>query len=315
MEEHVYRFRPTSALLGEFHELQNQEMYFSSLQELNDPLEGFKEIFWRGDEIVWTNLIRHYLLCLTQSVLAAIVCGPNHEFHEHEIPVFQTEDGLPSSIRSLFHVICTKFFQNDEVGALPALLAARNSSVKRNQLLSLLWSLHFYALKVICTVISPQTPVCEIDGILRARPDGPFRFQQLFSAQDSVGQEHGKNVDLVEQLSSCAVNAIHQTIIISAYNDKSQYHGLAWKAISSGFPGAYINQIEKLLHFDWYTACFVGEPTNAAMWGNYGDRHRGACLKFKTGLNAAGKSSIFLETADKDSASRAAANRVHRDPH
>ena len=133
MEEYVYRFRPTSALLGEFHELQNREIYLSSLQALNDPLEGFREMSWHSDEIVWTNLIRHYLLCLTQSVLCAIICGPSHELHEHEIPVFQTEDGLPSLIRSLFHGACTKFFQNGEVGALPALLAARDSPVKRYQ--------------------------------------------------------------------------------------------------------------------------------------------------------------------------------------
>ncbi len=40
MEEYVYRFRPTSALLGEFHELQNREIYLSSLQE--------STILWRA---------------------------------------------------------------------------------------------------------------------------------------------------------------------------------------------------------------------------------------------------------------------------
>jgi hypothetical protein len=33
------------------------------LPELNDPLEGFKDLFWKGDVIVWKNLLRHYLLC------------------------------------------------------------------------------------------------------------------------------------------------------------------------------------------------------------------------------------------------------------
>jgi hypothetical protein len=34
--------------------------------------------------------------------------------------------------------------------------------------------------------------------------------------------------------------------------------------------------------FDWHTALFVANPTDASMWGAYGDGHRGACLKFRT---------------------------------
>jgi hypothetical protein len=48
-------------LLEDFRELENQEIYFASPQKLNDPMEGFKDIFWRGDEIIWANLLRHYL--------------------------------------------------------------------------------------------------------------------------------------------------------------------------------------------------------------------------------------------------------------
>jgi hypothetical protein len=26
-------------------------------------MEGFKDMFWLGDKIVWMNLLKHYLLC------------------------------------------------------------------------------------------------------------------------------------------------------------------------------------------------------------------------------------------------------------
>lgn len=58
-----YRFRSVDALLGEHAELDCQEIYFASSAELNDPMEGFKDLYWQGDEIVWRNLIRHYALC------------------------------------------------------------------------------------------------------------------------------------------------------------------------------------------------------------------------------------------------------------
>src|SRR5882724_13531801 len=110
MENYVYRFRSTSALLGDFRELENQEIYFASPQELNDPMEGFKDIFWRGDEIIWANLLRHYLLCLMQAVLMAIKYGPGHQFVDHYIPVLLTDQGLVPSSRTIFEEICAKFF-------------------------------------------------------------------------------------------------------------------------------------------------------------------------------------------------------------
>ena len=139
MLEHIYRFRSTEALLERFQELRNQEIYFAPPEDLNDPMEGFKDIHWRGDAIVWTNLLRHYLLCLMRAVLTAIEHGPDHQFGPNDIPVLLTEDGLTPSSRTTFQSICARFFKNEEVAQLPALLEARISPIKRNELFSLLF--------------------------------------------------------------------------------------------------------------------------------------------------------------------------------
>ena len=57
----LYRFRSAKSIL-EFDELGKQEIYFSTLDSLNDPTEGLHEIFWNGDEIVWINLFKHFAL-------------------------------------------------------------------------------------------------------------------------------------------------------------------------------------------------------------------------------------------------------------
>ena len=64
-----YPFRTTDALLGERDELRKQEIYFAPPDQLNDPMEGFKDVYWQGDRIVWTNLIRHYLLSRTDDAI------------------------------------------------------------------------------------------------------------------------------------------------------------------------------------------------------------------------------------------------------
>jgi hypothetical protein len=66
MITHLYRFRPANAILDGYKELAKQGIYFAAPEKLNDPMEGYRDVFWSGDPIVWRNLIRHYLLCLTQ---------------------------------------------------------------------------------------------------------------------------------------------------------------------------------------------------------------------------------------------------------
>lgn len=73
MTEYFYRYRPIKAVLDEFHELENQEIYFSTTDELNDPMDGFKDLFWRGDEIVWRNFLKHYILCVLQTTSYCVI--------------------------------------------------------------------------------------------------------------------------------------------------------------------------------------------------------------------------------------------------
>src|SRR5205814_6675950 len=68
-------------------DLQNQEIYFASALELNDPLEGYKDLFWKGDEIAWKNLLRHYLLCLMQTILRTLEHGPDYRVTAETLPV------------------------------------------------------------------------------------------------------------------------------------------------------------------------------------------------------------------------------------
>lgn len=59
----IYRFRPTSHLLAS-RELEDQYIYFSKPDELNDPMESLSDVFWRGDAIIWNNFFLHFLYCI-----------------------------------------------------------------------------------------------------------------------------------------------------------------------------------------------------------------------------------------------------------
>ena len=85
---HLYRLRPLKYLLGEeYRELEQQSIYFASLEELNDPMEGFRDIVWQGDQIVWTNLFRHYLYCFYLTYGLIRLVGDSRKIEPQEIPI------------------------------------------------------------------------------------------------------------------------------------------------------------------------------------------------------------------------------------
>jgi Protein of unknown function (DUF2971) len=298
MAECIYRFRPTSALLGGFHELESQEIYFAPSKQLNDPLEGYKDLFWQGDEIVWKNFLRHYVLCLLQAIMRTLEHGEKYRVTEDTLPVEMIADDLQPEVRKLYDAMCDQMFSDAEMSQLPELLSQRTSPIRRNELLTLLWPLHFRLFKVVCTTLQPEGPFHAIDAYFRNREEHPLRLQQSFAALNVFDAEHHEEPEVVEAMTEKFYSAVEQTNFIRNFNGMDQQHGPAWNVIASSFPEVYLNSLENLAYGAWYTACFVAEPTQAAMWSIYGDSHRGACLKFKTTTLASGPQALTLRTAN-----------------
>ncbi|MCG8338674.1 MAG: DUF2971 domain-containing protein, partial [Proteobacteria bacterium] len=128
MEEQqlLYRFRPTDKLLGEkYQELERQQIYFATPEELNDPMEGFREYFWRGDEIIWKNFFRHYLLCLEHVSSLFVIGGEEHfVLCENDINVFKSINDFPTDMyRQLYLDLCLMFFDQAIVKDIIKLLS------------------------------------------------------------------------------------------------------------------------------------------------------------------------------------------------
>src|ERR1700690_1768336 len=123
-----YRFRSLDALLGQRQELERQEIYFAAPDELNDPMEGYKDLIWNGDEIAWANLLRHYLLCLVQTFSAATFLGQDYKPSLSRGFVFSSVSSLPTEIlRGIYQEVRKEFFAREQISELPSLLAACRS--------------------------------------------------------------------------------------------------------------------------------------------------------------------------------------------
>ena len=292
-----YRFRPVDALLDRFQELERQEIYFAPPKELNDPLEGFKDLVWSGDRILWENLLRHYLLCLTHAVMSAVINGPDHTFAEMEAVVFANESLLPTpEYGKLHHCICEDFFKHEDAAALPELFAVRGSPIRRDELTTYLRLLHLHALNTVLTCMEEAAlfPARPVDDTLRAASTKPIAVRAIIEALKGHEREHPDKPDIAEVISSSYEVVAIQQDLISEYNGVSLKRGVAWKVVISEFPRRHVRALEQLLYNDWYTASFVADPTDASLWGTYGNGHQGVCLKFKATASTNGKPTLNL---------------------
>jgi hypothetical protein len=278
MDTLFYRFRSAAALLGEFQEIEKQEIFFSTPDALNDPMEGFQNIVWTGDRILWRNLLKHYILALLRVTVELMLKGEEFEPHTCSYVARTTDDDLPNApIRKILADSREEFFQFPPVQAFIKQVADLGLRLRRDGLQTYLKSLHPLALKAIYRAYErrgEQHLLPSFFDVELAPFDDPERLIEMMTAHAQGGENADMALQAIEQMAS------QLDLLSDARHEPSQgrTHLLF---LLRDFPRFFVDVLPKVLFPDWATACFVTDPSNPAMWGVYGDGHRGACLIFR----------------------------------
>jgi hypothetical protein len=296
---HLYRYRSIKQLLGEHNELEEQEIYFCPPEDLNDPVEGFKDLLWQGDGIIWRNLLKHYILCLLNVAPSCFGGAPDCGRGNLRHIVFSVPDGLPAApIRDIYARVSGEFLRDPAVGTFVEAMAKRTWPVRRNELTHYFRVLQPFALQTIfkefaehglMPMPAPQPPGFDPES-LRANAIKMIESTSLLPTLEKFTDKAAEGFFAASE-STCG-----QLDLISEYQIKDRAATRPMAFFSRYFPGAYVGALERLVHPDWYVACFSTNPVNPSMWGAYGDGHHGVCLKFRTTANGAGMPALSLNT-------------------
>ncbi|MDQ8024226.1 MAG: DUF2971 domain-containing protein [Moraxellaceae bacterium] len=297
---YLYRFRSTQALLDKYQELDSQHIYFCPPEDLNDPMEGYKNVFWKGDSVVWTNLLRHYLLNVLKTTSIAAITGQDFTPDDCINLVHQTDHDLPQApIRDIYHGACANLLRQPEISRLISTLSSSPNEIRRDELALYLRLIHPLVVRIVFNALeelglAPTKESSALDKQIACLKD---RLNDLLSLRESVTEAQ-------DGLFSVHANAIMQMSLIRRLNDTPAQEA-RWRIfIIESFPNYYLRSLERLIHPDFHVACFVENPTHASMWGTYGDGHKGVCLKFRTKHNTQGEHSIDLLRVNGFSASK-----------
>ena len=265
-----YRLRSLKSIF-EYKELENQEIYFASLDELNDPMEGFRNVVFKGDKIVWRNLLRHYLKCLNWACMINCASNGKYDFWgDSRFPLYECIEDFPDS----FHENFFGESYQDFIQAFNRVMDKLSTitTVSRSEILHYLERIHYVACKII-------SKMC------------PYRKQALIKEANEIiemieNHENFKNQKLeMEALSIFDIfqgwkNSMQLDIV--SKNNRLMNQSF----IDFNFVDFYLQRLEKLMYPECYVACFMEEANNSSVWGHYGDGHRGICLVFETENNS-----------------------------
>lgn len=272
----MYRFRTISNLIGDFQELEKQQIYFAHLEQLNDPMEGIRRYFWKGDEIVWKNLLKHYLLCLEHMILIARLTEDNEQLKKDDIPVLISFDNLPTDhYKKRIQEINDVFFSNSFVQNYIQFIVNNPNRIYEEEMFVHLKLLSRYALNAIFEVDSRQ-------GLIsRSFESNIVKDDDLSKVLPLIWDEL-KNNPNGEGIYNDILQMIYEIVREMDYKQIFQLKDLVkLQSIFVEFPQLYLEAIKKLTYPEAYIACFMDNCNNSSIWGTYGDNHRGVCLKYK----------------------------------
>ncbi len=267
----LYRFRSDPKYIID--ELQKNYLYFALPNELNDPMEGFLNIYWEGDVVLWRNFIKHYLYTLTRSVIRATI-----DPKTIKEPLSICSEYSNPELRSLFEKIRNNFFDDKGIKAFVDYLTTLKHRIFIKEIENYLSLIHFVALSVIIDVLKEKqlvnwsVPKLEVLGFFNKMkflmPSLEEQYPDAINVFFIASQKVKEDLNLLQKVNIEDVNDIKSFFLMD-------------------FPSKYIKEVRKILFFTPCFVCFMEDFSSPSLWGYYGGKHKGLCLIFddKKGQN------------------------------
>ena len=282
----LYRYRPINSALAE---LEDGSFYFADRRELNDPIEGYVKIFFRGDRPAWQGLLKNFVCSLFYALQTHLLMTRNFDgSREDFLQDFRTRVVLinlqhfdRSPLKKIFVDLSEQFLHCDEVQQLVEFYGdARIKCCGKEP--------EFVLRAVTDAACNLCVQKCKSLKLLADDFDENFfdvayelSFAQLKNLPD---KERRRYIDEVENLNCDVMESGLMSLKLNPPNLRDSNGELKQYLLQLKifFPRMYVEQLKELMYPDGYVVCFSRTPTDSAMWGNYADDHRGVCFVYET---------------------------------
>lgn len=276
----IYKFRSTNHMIKE---IENEIIYFSPKEDLNDPIEGYIKLYFNGDEIAWKGLFKNYFISFYNKINSFFDIKILEEFkdkksndllmelkdHFRRIE-FYNKNLLPTKDKKIiipYEECIEKFLNLNVIKSIISNFANNNIVINRNELLFFLKLIHSQILKIVYEKINIKSNLANFDDEV---------IDKFLNRYFSVNLSNKSKL-----LREC-----NNLIESYYYKMKLEFQNTEYDEMISmiliDFPNEYIKQLEYLIFPNCYISCFSKTYSNSSMWGNYSENHKGIVLIFDT---------------------------------
>lgn len=279
--EYIYRYRSIDKLF-EYKELENLEIYFSKPSELNDKMEEYMNIVWKGDEIAFQCMFKHYIYSLYHLYAIASIINPDEKLDRNNLPIFLSYESLSyPEMNTLFKDIYNEFFSSPQIAQIPKIMSESQKTFNQDEIKFILQSIHLYAYLVINTLVKKhiyKTDLLKSKGYVTIynHLKNKTRYSELIRKLTKT--DNKEQIAQFINFSEYTQKEIKNTLQIKFY-DKNKHN---IELLAFDFTDLYIQQLKRLLYDEHYISCFTNTFDNKLMWGHYANGGNGVCLKYKT---------------------------------
>ena len=256
-EEHFfYRFRTLDKIF-EYKELENQEIYFSAYENLNDPMEFYQNIVFNGDRVVCHNLFKHYLMCLYLTIQEVTIR------EKDDISIINSPNILRTNIDKSKHLFHKQYFykiyhelrQNQEYNNLINML--ENLTITKAQLMCILLIISEFFIDFIFKYNIYSSNIKYIKN---------YTFLNLKSFIEQIKNNNIMHSNVLKYYEQCWIDI------------KQSIHEENYSFIYYNFASKYIEHLPTLITYKMGIACFTENFRNSYMWSVYADKNNGIAL-------------------------------------
>lgn len=267
-----YRFR-TLKNIFEYKELENLEIYFASNEELNDPMEAYKTVIFQGDNIMWHNLFKHYIILLLRYILVYEIKGnmKNIVLDTSNILDPLTNEKYSNIYYELFTKIYKKFreyFTND----INNIFSKNIINAEELKIYLLIFN------RIIIDLIGMFNYNFSTNKINKHIEQNKQQIITSVKENKNIFKQYGAN-EQYQSIISQTFKDIYPKNRVNNYNFKNKEIYKYENYIQ--FVNNYVNYLTNYVKYHMYIASFNTDYTNPVMWSHYTENHKGVCLIYK----------------------------------
>lgn len=274
----IYRFRSINQLI-KYKELEDFYCFFSDVKNFNDPMEGYFELEWYGDSILWSNFFKHYVMCLGDFYLQACFIKGNCKMSADFIDIDIYDKSLLTSLyNDLLNRTINRLFKNTKIRQV---FDVFNSWIlDKNALL--------YYLEIMQPIILEEI----MNQFEKAKilPNPSINYPTDYDIIIPK-QQKGTKISIPEEV---RIELMSKRLEFRyKLKDEEVANLELFIMFYTEYPGMYLNRLTDLVKPNAYMTCFSKTYSNSAMWGHYADNHKGVCLIFDHSLIDSFKENII----------------------